>query len=240
MALPQSFLEHLRVSGYHPRSDKHSKALAEAIIQDLLAYCPVIREHAAAGRLVYQFNHDLSYGHATWNTDLAIGAPPPGLVSGVPEPLGMRRSTPASTRIAVELKGVMTEHRKAIKNRKRDLEAHHAHVHDYDPAAIAAGVVVLNAATTFVSPLRGGAVTTHRLPDALIRHCMNEVNSITMASGSHRAGLDAKSAIVLKMDNAVWPSTTFLTEPPAPQVGSPVHWDAFIQRVCQVYTSRFS
>lgn len=37
---PESFLEHLTRLGYHSRSNKHSDALAEAIVADLIKYCP--------------------------------------------------------------------------------------------------------------------------------------------------------------------------------------------------------
>jgi hypothetical protein len=33
---PPAFVRHLREEGYHPRSDKHSNALAAAIVTDLL------------------------------------------------------------------------------------------------------------------------------------------------------------------------------------------------------------
>ena len=51
--------------------------------------------------------------------------------------------------LAIELKAVMTEHRKAIKNRKRDLEAHHEQIHNYDSRAIAGGVMLFNIAERF-------------------------------------------------------------------------------------------
>jgi hypothetical protein len=239
VALPPSFLTHLQERGYHSRSDKHSKALAEAIVEALMAECPKLSLDARAGRLVFQHNHDVTYGHSTWNTDLAIGPPPPGLdVTSLPEVSGMKRATPVAVRIAVEAKAVMTEHRKAIKNRKRDLEAHHQHVHDYDSVAIAAGIVALNASTTFQSPLRS-EISSHGNIDAAIAHCINEVNSITMAHGTSAVGLDAKCALVLVMDNVHHRETSYLDKAPAPVVGSPIHWDAFIQRICQLYTSRF-
>lgn len=239
MALPSSFLAHFQREGYHSRSDKHSKALSEAIVEHLMAYCPAISEEALAGRLVFQHNHDLTYGHATWNTDLAIGPPPPGpLPMSTREVAGMIRATPATVRIAVEAKAVMTEHRKAIKNRKRDLEAHHAHVHDYDPSTIAAGIMAINASPTFQSPLRMG-LTEHRNVMSIVAHCINEVNNITMSGGTHAAGLDAKCALVVILDNVYHPMTSYLPADPAPRPGSPIHWDAFIQRICNLYRSRF-
>lgn len=35
---PATFLTHLRDHGYHSRSDKHSNALSDAIVHDLVAY----------------------------------------------------------------------------------------------------------------------------------------------------------------------------------------------------------
>jgi hypothetical protein len=36
---------------YHPRSDAHSKKLAELIWEDLIAHCPTLSENARAGRI---------------------------------------------------------------------------------------------------------------------------------------------------------------------------------------------
>ena len=240
MALPVDFITHLQDAGYHSRSDKHSKALAEAIVTDLMAHCPKISSFAQAGQLVFWHNHDLTFAHSTWNTDLAIGTPPPGpLPANARSVAGMTQAVPASTRIAVELKGVMTEHGKARKNRKRDLEAHHQHVHAYDANAIAAGVIVVNASSTFQSPLRP-ALTIHKKPPAeLIRMVADELNSVTTASGAHPYGLDAKCLLAVTMDNVNLASTSYYVRPPAPVVGSPLHWDSFIQRICDLYGHRW-
>ena len=240
MALPASFLAHLRAEGYHSRSDKHSKALSEAIVSDLMAHCPKIASLARTGQLVFWHNHDLTFGHSTWNTDLAIGTPPPGpLPSNARTVAGMIQAIPASTRIAVELKGVMTEHGKARKNRKRDLEAHHQHVHDYNSSTIAGGVIVVNASPTFQSPLRG-SLTTHRKPPAeLVRMVADELNSVTTSSGRQPNGLDAKCLIAVTMDNVNLAATSYFLRPPAPAIGSPLHWDSFIQRICDLYSHRW-
>jgi hypothetical protein len=153
----------------------------------------------------------------------------------------MRKDTPSSVRIAVELKSVMTEHHKAVKNRKRDFEAHHAHVHAYHPQAIAGGVLVVNASPRFRSPTRGGVeVTEHRNPDALVAHCLSEVSNITRSGGASAVGLDAMAAVVVSMDNIDYRETTYVERPPAPMAGSPIHWDAFIQRICDLYRTRFT
>lgn len=176
---------------------------------------------------------------ATWNADLVIGEPPPGTAPPADGPI--RKTAPSSVHIAIEIKSVMTEHRKAIKNRKRDLESHHAHVHSYDPQAIAGGVVVLNIAERFKSPLRrDDDITTHRNPKSLVDHCIAEAQAISVKGGPAGAGLDAKCVIVVNDDNIDFAETEYQEAPPAPQVGDPMHYDAFIQRLCAEWTSRFS
>jgi hypothetical protein len=132
----------------------------------------------------------------------------------------------------------MTEHRKAVKNRKRDLEAHHEHVHRYDPQAVAGGVLVVNQAATFKSPLRP-SITQHRNPRALVEHCIREMRSVTSRSGLQGEGLEAKTVLVVNMDNQNLAQTRYVSTAPAPNVGDPLHYDAFLQSLCSLYTQRF-
>jgi hypothetical protein len=139
----------------------------------------------------------------------------------------MVRATPSTVRIAVEAKAVMTEHRKAIKNRKRDLEAHHAHVHDYDASAIAAGLVAINASATFQSPLDGEE--WHPLPGRFFAHVSSEgslhptgrsiedVASLVVAEGREPLGHELlREAWFLRMTN---PRSALVTGVAALEVG---------------------
>jgi hypothetical protein len=237
MANPASFLQHLKEQGYHPRSDKHSNSLAQAIVDDLVRHCPAIRNRAKRGELVYSLNCTLRAGTADWNVDLVLGPPP--LESRVPKKSGpIARAVPSTVQIAIEIKAVMTEHRKAVKNRKRDLEAHHEHVHNYDNNAIAGGLLVVNAAETFQSPLRP-EVTVHRDSAALVSHCIAELRAVSMRGGPKGYGLDAKCAVVVSVDNVNRSSAKFVTAAPAPAIGDPMHYDALIRTVCDQYTRRF-
>lgn len=233
---PSDFIAHLQKAGYHPRSDKHSNALANAIVKDLVSHCELIRIRAESGELVYSLNFDIEAATATWNVDLVIGRPPLGEV--LPQPSGaIRASSPASIDIAIEIKSVMTEHRKAVKNRKRDLEAHHEHIHKYDDSAIAGGVLVINGSSTFKSPLKT-VITRHNDPTALMTHCLSELNAVSYRNRPDGTGLDAKCAIIVDCENIDSTMTNYILSPPAPQAGSPLYYDAFIQRICQVYTQR--
>jgi hypothetical protein len=211
--------------------------LAEAIAADLVVHCPKIREHAASGSLVYDLNFTLRAGTADWNVDLVLGSPQ----LGAPPPAAgtaIVRQLPSSVRIAVELKAVMTEHRKAVKNRKRDLEAHHEHVHNYDDNAIAGGVLIINASPTFKSPLRPAA-TVHKNPEKLVAHCVAELRSVATRGGSTGYGLEAKCGIVVSVDNINLAGACYPTTSSAVAVGDPMHYDSFIRRICELYTRRF-
>jgi len=235
---PDSFLRHLQTSGYHSRSNKHSNALAEAIVRDLLDTCRAMSEMARQARLVYELNFTINAGTSDWNIDLVLGAPPPGVSSPL-HGSDIVRTRPSTVQVAVEIKSIMTEHQKAMRNRKRDLEAHHEHVHRYNNQAIAGGVFVVNQARTFKSPLRA-SVSKHKKPDTLVEKCVLQMRGISSRAGLQGAGLECKAVIVLDMDNQDLASTEYVTQPPAPQVGDQLHYDAFIQSLCAFYTHRFA
>lgn len=235
---PEPFLGHLQQAGYHPRSDKHSNTLGECVVRDLLTSCPALREKAKNGELVYSLNSKLYTGTAEWNVDLVLGQPPMG-DHEPPEGGGILKLQPSTVQVAVEFKTVMTEHRKAVKNRKRDFEAHHDHVHRYDDRTIAAGLLVVNASPTFTSPLRKEP-TVHRDPERLVKHCVDELRAVAVRSRLGETGLDAKGLIVVSLDTAKSRTAAYGTRPPAPQVGDPMHYDAFIQAICNRYTERFA
>ena len=232
-----NFVRHLRSEGYHPRSAKHSNSLSCCVVGDLLSRCPVIRSQAAAGDLVFSFNFDLLTGTAAWNVDLVLGTPSPADRQAVSD--GEMRQAPTSTvRIAIEHKAVMTEHRKAVKNRKRDFEAHHEHVHRYSSSAIAGGILIVNGSSTFKSPLREGT-TKHRDPKALVEHCIDQMRAVSQRPDTGY-GLEAKAVVAVDLDNVNRERTSLFTSPPAPQIGDPLHYDAFIERLCTLYVDRFS
>ncbi len=235
--LPEAFLSHLRNEGYHPRSNKHSNALAEALITDLVRTCSAMERKAAGGELVYELNFTILSGTSDWNIDLVLGSPPPDSAPPGPD-RPIARARPSTVQMAVEIKSVMTEHRKAIRNRKRDFEAHHEHVHRYSYRAIAAGVLVVNQAGTFRSPLRT-QVTAHKAPAGLTEHCVHPMRSVTGRQGLQGEGLEAKAVLVLEMDNVDLSATRFVGRPPAPQVGDPLHYDAFVQSLCALHAERF-
>ena len=239
MPATDRFVEHLRESGYHPRSNAHGKALCEFVLDDLLATCLRLAQHGADRRIVYDIQKKIMVGSSEWNIDLVLGPPPSGL-KGEVSARGIQRVSPATIRIAIEAKTVMTEHGKARRNRQRDLDSFHQFVHRYDPDAVAAALTVVNIAESFKSPLRLN-VSLHRNVRTLVQETVALLRALPVRSSSgEAAGLEANGAIVVNHDNLDRGNTRLVATPPAPQVGDPLHYDAFLRRICDRYTQRWS
>src|SRR3989337_3222248 len=80
VALPAAFLDHLRTKGYHSRSNKHSNALAIAVVEDLVSACAALARHAIKGEATFDLNFNVHAQTTVWNTDLVIGRPPSPVV----------------------------------------------------------------------------------------------------------------------------------------------------------------
>ncbi len=238
MPAPGRFADYLREFAYHPRSSRHGDALCKFILDDLLGTCPDIAEHARQGKVVYDLRRKIKVGGGEWNIDLVLGPPPspgPSISAGDRIP----RTPPATIRIAIESKSVMTEHQKAQRNRLRDLDSFHQFIHRYDPQTITASVTIINISPMFRSPLRP-KVTKHVNPRALVETTIGLLRTLPQRAGIEEgAGLEANCVIVVSHDNVPPHRSRFVTELPAPQVGDPLHYDSFLQRICDRYRQRF-
>jgi len=205
-------------------------------VKDLVEHCPHIAAHAKSGDLVYWLNFKLRVGTSEWNVDLVLGRPPLGVKAKMGS-IGIGRMKPSVVQIAVELKAIMTEHHKAAKNRKRDLEAHHEHVHNYGNTTIAGGVFLVNSSATFQSKLRDEK-TDHKVPARLVEHCVAELRAVAGRGGSTGYGLEARCAIVVDYSDLPGSVPTY-PKRLGPPDGDPLHYDGFIRAICEAYSRRF-
>lgn len=191
------------------------------------------------GRLVYDIQRKIMVGSSEWNIDLVLG-PPPSQLKGEVSARGIQQFPPATIRIAIEAKTVMTEHGKARRNRQRDLDSFHQFVHRYDPGVIAAALMVVNIADRFRSPLRS-EVSIHRNVRGLVEETMGLLRALPVRSSpGDLAGLEANGGIVVSHDNVDREQTRLITTLPAPQMGDPLHYAAFLQRICDRYAQRWA
>lgn len=255
MSLEEGIIADLTEHGYHPRTSKHSDLQSDLIINDLLQHCPLLKERAGTGAVVVKLHHHQRVGYADWMIDIAIGscaghphAPPDGQM--------IRYTEPAIIQIAMELKSIFTEHKKARKNRLRDFNAFHGYAHHYDPRTVASAFLVVNCSEYFFSPLRDAAdITKHGGPKVsskqIAQDTINIFRTIPLRNNQNDPqGLEAIGVIALEHDNlirhpdsgahrALRRPTRLLTQQPAPQVGDPLHYQTMIQRICQQYSMRY-
>lgn len=249
---PEVFVQHLRDNQYHPRSDAHSNALCHAVLKDLIDHCAPIAKKARAGELVGKVNHTVTVNYQRWNIDLAIGPP-----ADKPKPPMdgelIRHEAPSLIEVAIEAKGVMTEHGKARNNRLRDMHAFHHHAHVYDERTIAVGIIVVNVSPIFWSPTRPtDDISYHHSIDRLGQETVDLFRNIPLRNRpDESAGLEAAAILVVDHDNllknetppvgAPDPQDTVLIEgAPAPVIGDPLHYTTLINRICRAYGNRWA
>ncbi len=225
---------------YHPRSDAHSIALCTLILEDLLRSCPKLAKDALADKIVYGINAKHTFPNGKKKTlDLAIGTQ-----KELKQPDRFANTIYAGeierVLISCEAKTVMTEHAKSQPRVFDELGSSHEIVHQGDREALAAGVTVVNIASTFVSPLRQKGsklhVSKHNQPRAAER-MVNHLRGLPIRDTLDGVGFDAYATIVVDCDNQT--PALLWTDPPAPQPGDPDHYETFIARLSDAYSSRF-
>jgi hypothetical protein len=263
MAIADEFAEYLAKRGYDPRSSRHSDFLSEIIVRDLVSNCPLIADRAIKGQIVANFRHHQQVAQNDWVIDIAIGtyagaAIPPANAEHLAALI--RMAPPVIIQIAIELKGVITEHGKARRNRLRDFGAFHGHGHTYDPRTVVAAFLVVNSSNVFYSPLNLGKTnrselnsheSSNRIARQLATESINLFRTIHLRhSEADAPGLEALGVIVIEHDNINYhpdPSkyadlktpTRVAPTPPSLTVGDPLSYESMIQRICAHYVRRF-
>lgn len=225
---------------YHSRSDAHSIALCKLVLRDLLLACQPLRDHAETNRIVYGINARHVFPNGKKKTlDLALGTSK-ALDEGERFAGAILPGTIDRVLLACEAKTCMTEHSKSQPRIFDELGSSHEIVHQGDRQAIAAGITVVNIASTFVSPLRQKSkelfISKHKQPHATER-MVNHLRGLPIRDTLDGIGFDAYATVVVDCDNQG--PTTLWTEPPAPQWGDRDHYDTFINRIAEAYATRF-
>ena len=153
----------------------------------------------------------------------------------------------SSVLVATEAKAAMTAFLKARPRLKDELTSSHQTIHGDNQHAIAAGLVIVNAASTFVSPgmnkhdLRREVpvVSVHRQPDGaekIIAGLRDLQRRATVAD----SGFDGLGVIVIDCANDGSPITHVTRHPPAPAAADDFDYSRFVHRIAQLYTARFA
>lgn len=237
----QRIAEWLGQEGYHPRSSKHGEESCLAFLDDILHQSHAIRDAAAAGEIVFQNDYTVGSGDSKWNTDLVVGPPTDSAEIEVDPERGIAEAEPSEVWLAIDAKSVMTEHGKARRNRQRDINSFADIMHSHFPGAVTGGILLINAADRFKSPLRDeDDITVHERIEDLAPETVDIFRDIERSEGEISPNVDGVACIVVRhtnMDDET--ATELITDPPAPQAGDVLHYHTFLENVIETFENRW-
>lgn len=228
-------VEWLNNNFYHPRSDKHGQALCQYFLEDLLSESQLLREAAAQSRIVYDEDFTIGKGALRWTIDLVLGPPSQEIHFKHPR---ISKDKPKEIWLAIDAKSVMTEHGKARRNRQRDLNSFADIVKHYYPKSVVGGLMLVNMADQFKSPLRY-EITYHTNIERLVAETIDIFDEIPRASIQGGSGIEGVAVIVVNHTNNPKDTTTLITEPPAPQRKDLANYHSFLQTITKALEERF-
>jgi hypothetical protein len=156
----------------------------------------------------------------------------------------LAQSPVGSVLMALEAKACMTAHQRALPRLYDELNSSHLTVHGANDQAIAAGFTMVNIAERYLSPdlNKKNRVTdpqwsTHAQPrDAQL--AVDKIRQLPKRSKTGETGYDAISIVVIDCVNDGRPVKLVSTSP-APQPGDIFHYASMIDRLANVYATRF-
>lgn len=238
MSADREFVDYLQKAMYHPRSSEHGDKLCELLLHDLLNLCEPFRKAAKERRIVYKLNFVIDQGSPTqWNLDLVVGPPATKSQQLLDSNDAILFGEPAEIWLAIDAKTIMTEHGKARRNRQRDLNSLRDILHRKNLRTIVGGLLVINMADCFKSPLRL-EMTTHKNIQKLVRETIDLFKGLPL-SKKEGVGLDALGILVVCHTNIKGDSSRLVTEEPALQPGDSLHYLTFLQDICNAFKKRF-
>lgn len=153
----------------------------------------------------------------------------------------------ANVLVATEAKAAMTAFLKARPRLKDELTSSHQTIHGDNEYAIAAGLVIVNAAATFVSPdmnkhdLRvvPAVVSKHRQPDDALK-VIDGLRDLQRRSSVGDSGFDGLGVVAIDCANDGSRIVHVSKHPPAPSRTDDFDYERFVHRLAQLYSTRFS
>lgn len=234
-------VEWLNQNEYHPRSPRHGSASCLFFIDDLLHESDRFQEAARKGNIVYGEDHTVGEGQLRWNIDLVVGPPKGEVQTQIENDRPIAEGEPSEVWLAIDAKSVMTEHGKARRNRQRDINSFADIMYHHYPGAITGGILLINMAEQFRSPLRDeGDITKHENIAQLVEETVDLFRDIDRADGEIDPNVDAVATIVVEHTNIDDNQKSTLVEGyPAPESGDPVYYQDFLNIIIESFEERF-
>ena len=229
MKAPEAYINWVNAHlGFNPRSQANSDALADFVVTDLMGSCPALNAALKTGALKPLKNPNVRTKVAERSIDLVIyeGA-------GVSE---------ISVRVSVENKTIMTAHGKARKNRYGDLIAYSNHMHNHNRKCVAGAIVVVNVSPAYENPdaFAKGLLRPKFKMEKVITHTIAIFERIPLRNSVDDPNELPEALAVILLDYDGVNPAKLVSGPPAPQIGSKMHYDSFTKKICDIYGERFS
>lgn len=229
----------LREHDYHPRSNKHGSAQCLFLLDDLLHESEALRQAAESGRVVYKEDFTVGAGALRWNVDLVLGPPEFDVSPDETDERPIVEAEPDELWLAVDAKSIMTEHGKNRRNRQRDINSFADIMYHHYENAVAGGLLLINAADRFRSPLRDeDDITEHDNIERLVRETVEIFREIDRANGEISSNVDAIGCVAVSHTN-LEDESKLLSDSPAPQQDDIVQYRQFIQILLDTFEPRF-
>ena len=237
----ERIVEFLREEGYHPRSSKHGEESCLGFLADILHQSHTIRDAAEAGEIAFQLDYTVGSGDSKWNTDLVLGPPNHSQELEIDTVWGIAQADPAEVWLAIDAKSVMTEHGKARRNRQRDINSFADIIYSHFPGAVTGGILLINVAEEFKSPLRDeGDITAHERISTLAPETIDIYRDIDRSDGEISPNVDGVACIVVEHTNMEdGRQTRLVADPPAPEPGDAVNYQTFLDNIIETFENRW-
>ncbi len=150
-----------------------------------------------------------------------------------------------SVHIALEAKACMTAFSAARPRLYDELNSSHLAIRGNSPHTIAAGLAMVNAASTFISPGRNDFDLSSRPPKGSKHNqpkdaasVVEKLRELPRRSRDGEEGYDAFAILLVNCPND-GSQVTQVTASPAPQPGAVDHYEMAIHRLAQLYEQKY-
>ncbi|HVP42890.1 MAG TPA: hypothetical protein VMS96_05630 [Terriglobales bacterium] len=210
--------------GFNPRSQANSNALCDFVMADLRESCPAFAANLDAKRLTPTKNADVWTRVACRNVDLVF--------------LDAEAKT---ARAAVENKTIMTAHGKARWNRYGDLIAYCNHMHNHRPDCIASAIVIVNCSPAYENPdaFAKGLMRPKFDMAKVVKDTVKIFAGVPLRTSADEPNDQPEAIAVVVVDYDGQHPAKLVTGDLSPQADSPIHYESFIKRTCDLYRARF-
>ncbi len=147
----------------------------------------------------------------------------------------------AAARASIEHKTIMTAHGKARWNRYGDIIAYCNHMHNHRRECIAAATVVVNCSPAYENPdaFAKGLVRPRFDMQKIVADTVKIFSGIPLRSLPEEPNDQPEALTVIVVDYDGQNPAKLVTGDLAPQPGSPIHYQSFLERLCTLYVQRF-